>query len=386
MGAVILGDLEEPGTVSDEEPVGDLDVAHGPLEGTEVEPDEVPLAIDELTLVALLGAFADGETVVSRRGGAALQGVGPDRRRGGGADRPGRRHRGHRRRVRRCAATAARCGAARSTPSGDHRLAMLGAVAGLASEEGVEVVGMEAAAVSYPEFEQDIDALRGLRAPQPGAVARVGSTDEAPARSPSRFACSLAVPAAAHATFPGGTGRIALDLHGKNLDETGQASYRAIATVKADSRGDRFVRECQVNGAGVRTGDCAIEYRSPSWAPDGRRLAFDAGRSLALMNADGTGLQPAGAVHLGRRRARLVALRAPARAHRRRRDLGGRPRDPAAAAASCAAARGPTGLSRNRIAFERGGSVYSVKPNGRGLRRIARGRDPGWAASGAGRW
>ena len=35
---------------------------------------------------------------------------------------------------------------------GDHRLAMLGAVAGLASREGVEVVGMEAAAVSYPGF------------------------------------------------------------------------------------------------------------------------------------------------------------------------------------------------------------------------------------------
>ena len=35
---------------------------------------------------------------------------------------------------------------------GDHRLAMLGAVAGLASREGVEVVGMEAAAVSLPRL------------------------------------------------------------------------------------------------------------------------------------------------------------------------------------------------------------------------------------------
>ena len=50
MGAVIVGDLEEPGTFTDEEPVGDLDVAAGPLEGTEVLPEEVPLAIDELTL------------------------------------------------------------------------------------------------------------------------------------------------------------------------------------------------------------------------------------------------------------------------------------------------------------------------------------------------
>jgi 3-phosphoshikimate 1-carboxyvinyltransferase len=38
---------------------------------------------------------------------------------------------------------------------------MLGAVAGLASREGVEVDGMEAAAVSYPEFEADIAQLVG---------------------------------------------------------------------------------------------------------------------------------------------------------------------------------------------------------------------------------
>jgi 3-phosphoshikimate 1-carboxyvinyltransferase len=38
-------------------------------------------------------------------------------------------------------------------------MAMLGAVAGLASQEGVDVTGMEAAAVSYPGFEQDLRAL-----------------------------------------------------------------------------------------------------------------------------------------------------------------------------------------------------------------------------------
>ena len=41
---------------------------------------------------------------------------------------------------------------------GDHRLAMLGAVAGLASREGVEV-DMGAAAVSYPGFEADLASL-----------------------------------------------------------------------------------------------------------------------------------------------------------------------------------------------------------------------------------
>ena len=61
----MIGDLEEE---SEElvpyEPVSDLDVAHGALEGTVVEAEEVPLAIDELPLVALLGCFAEGETLV----------------------------------------------------------------------------------------------------------------------------------------------------------------------------------------------------------------------------------------------------------------------------------------------------------------------------------
>ena len=47
----------------------------------------------------------------------------------------------------------------RIASQGDHRLAMLGAVAGLASREGVEVEGMEAAAVSYPGFTADLATL-----------------------------------------------------------------------------------------------------------------------------------------------------------------------------------------------------------------------------------
>ena len=38
---------------------------------------------------------------------------------------------------------------------------MLGAVAGLASRNGVEVSGMEAAAVSYPGFAADLARLTG---------------------------------------------------------------------------------------------------------------------------------------------------------------------------------------------------------------------------------
>ena len=158
MGAVILGDLEEPGAEADTEPVGELDVASGSLEATVVEPGEVPLAIDELTLVALMGAFAVGETVVKGAGelrfkesdriGAVVEGL-----RGLGADieetADGFAVRGD----------GSPLAGGTIDSHGDHRLAMLGAVAGLASSGGVEVVGMDASAVSYPGFEEDLRSL-----------------------------------------------------------------------------------------------------------------------------------------------------------------------------------------------------------------------------------
>ena len=119
-------------------------MASAPLEGTEVTPDEVPLAIDELTLVALLGAHAEGETVVhgaeelrlkeSDRIAGVVEGL-----RGLGAD---------------IEATAdgfvvrgdgSPLAGGTIDSRGDHRMAMLGAVAGLASTEGVEVVDMDRA-------------------------------------------------------------------------------------------------------------------------------------------------------------------------------------------------------------------------------------------------
>jgi 3-phosphoshikimate 1-carboxyvinyltransferase len=158
MRGIVIGDLEhEHGELVGEEPICDLDVAHGALEGTYVEPDEVPLAIDELPLVALLGCFAEGETVV--RGARELRVKESDRistvvegLRGLGADidalEDGFAVTGK---------GSLRGGAIDA--GGDHRLAMMGAVAGLASREGVTVQGMEAAAVSYPRFIDDLAAL-----------------------------------------------------------------------------------------------------------------------------------------------------------------------------------------------------------------------------------
>jgi 3-phosphoshikimate 1-carboxyvinyltransferase len=157
MGAIVLGDVEQAGSFSASEPVADLDVSAGPLDATTVSGDEVPLAIDELPLVALLGCFAEGETVVS--GAAELRVKESDRIE---TVVSGLRGLG---------------GVIEATPDGfvvtgtgglrggaidahgDHRLALLGAVAGLASSEGVEVVGMEAASVSYPGFADDLRRL-----------------------------------------------------------------------------------------------------------------------------------------------------------------------------------------------------------------------------------
>jgi 3-phosphoshikimate 1-carboxyvinyltransferase len=160
MGAVLIGELEEREAASaDSEPLCELDVAHGPLVATRVTAAEVPLAIDELPLVALLGCFAEGETVVEGAGELRLKesdriatvvdglaGLGADIE----ATSDGFAVRG---------SGGLRGGTLQA--HGDHRLAMLGAVAGLASSEGVEVIGMEAAGVSYPGFCADLADLTG---------------------------------------------------------------------------------------------------------------------------------------------------------------------------------------------------------------------------------
>ncbi len=152
---------EEPGPPVAGEPCGTLIVSRTEgLRATVVEPEEVPAMIDELPLVGLLGAMASGTTVV--RGAAELRvkesdriasvvralcalGVDAREREDGFAVHGG----------------AGVAGGAMESV-GDHRLAMLGAVAGLASREGVSVGGFEAVGVSYPGFARDLASAGGL--------------------------------------------------------------------------------------------------------------------------------------------------------------------------------------------------------------------------------
>jgi 3-phosphoshikimate 1-carboxyvinyltransferase len=158
MGAVVVGPLEEPQEgIPALEPVAELDICDSPLGATVVEAEEVPLAIDELPLVALLGCFAEGETVV--RGAGELRLKETDRI---AAVVDGLRGLGATIEATEDGFVVTGTGGLRGgamEAHGDHRLAMLGAVAGLASREGVEVVGMEAAAVSYPGFTADLERL-----------------------------------------------------------------------------------------------------------------------------------------------------------------------------------------------------------------------------------
>jgi 3-phosphoshikimate 1-carboxyvinyltransferase len=156
MGAEIV---VEPVGERGGEPVGTIRIRAAELRGTEVGGAEVPLAIDELPLVALAACFAEGETTI--RDAAELRRKESDRiattcealnalgaraearedgiRIEGGGGLQGGKIDSH----------------------GDHRIAMLGAVAGLASRQGVEVEGMDAAAISYPGFEADFASLMG---------------------------------------------------------------------------------------------------------------------------------------------------------------------------------------------------------------------------------
>ncbi len=155
MGAAI--EVIETGA-AENEPVATIIARSGPLQAARVGAGEIALAIDELPILALAACFAEGETVVS--GAEELRHKESDRiatvvdgLRGLGAE---------------IEATedgfvvtgGGGLGGGAIDSAGDHRLAMLGAVAGLASREGVAVGGFGAAGVSYPGFEEDLALLR----------------------------------------------------------------------------------------------------------------------------------------------------------------------------------------------------------------------------------
>jgi len=140
------------------EPVADLEIRSSPLVATTVDGAEVPRLVDELPLVALLGAFARGTTVV--RGAEELRAKESDRIE---TVTEGLRAAGVRIEARpdgfEVRGTPARPRGGRIDAHGDHRIAMLGALAGLVSREGVDLRGAESVAISFPGFFELLDQL-----------------------------------------------------------------------------------------------------------------------------------------------------------------------------------------------------------------------------------
>jgi 3-phosphoshikimate 1-carboxyvinyltransferase len=142
------------------EPVADVEVRPAELVATDVEPELVPALIDELPLVALLACFARGETTIRGAGElrvkesdriatvvAALNAVGGHVE----ALEDGFRIRG----------VPARLRGGNVDAAGDHRVAMLGAIAGVCSQQGVDVHGSDALGVSFPDFPERLAGVTG---------------------------------------------------------------------------------------------------------------------------------------------------------------------------------------------------------------------------------
>jgi 3-phosphoshikimate 1-carboxyvinyltransferase len=137
------------------EPVADLVARSSQLHGTTVAGDLAPLAIDELSLVALLGLFAEGETLVKDAGDLrakesdrltvvadGLTAIGGDieATEDGWRIRPSKLTYG------------------RADSQGDHRMAMLFALAG-ALGQGADVAGADSVSISYPSFWTDLERV-----------------------------------------------------------------------------------------------------------------------------------------------------------------------------------------------------------------------------------
>ena len=154
--AVLLGMggsvTEENHSLVGGEPVADLRVRFAPLHGTIIGGKLIPTLIDELPVIAVLAAFAEGDTIIfdaselrvkeSDRLALIIEnlralGVLVDELPDGMVIHGNAGHPFH---------------SAVIDPHADHRLAMAFAVAGLASDDGIQILDDACVAVSYPDF------------------------------------------------------------------------------------------------------------------------------------------------------------------------------------------------------------------------------------------
>jgi 3-phosphoshikimate 1-carboxyvinyltransferase len=140
------------------EMIGDIDVRSAELTATDVGPGEVPRLVDELPLFALAAGSARGVSHLT--GAEELRLKETDRIE---TVTTGLRALGVRIQARddgfEVRGVPTRPVGGRMPSNGDHRIAILAAVAGLVSREGTDVEGADVVAISFPGFFDLLDSV-----------------------------------------------------------------------------------------------------------------------------------------------------------------------------------------------------------------------------------
>lgn len=142
------------------EPIGDISVAYSELHGIEISGDLIPRLIDEIPIIALLATQAHGKTVI--KNAEELRVKETDR-------------------IKAVVEVLTTLGAeveekkdgliiyGKSRLTGgsiksyaDHRMAMLGAIASLITEEGIVIDDVSSIAISYPTFFEHLEKITNI--------------------------------------------------------------------------------------------------------------------------------------------------------------------------------------------------------------------------------
>lgn len=140
-----------------EEPVGTVNVKYSELKPTTVQKEEIPLMIDEVPLLALAATQAEGEMVISNleelryKETDRIRAIGEVLTTLGAQIEEGKDY------VKIKGKTALNGGEIESY--GDHRIAMMGAIASLITNESVSIRQSECINISYPNFFEDFRQL-----------------------------------------------------------------------------------------------------------------------------------------------------------------------------------------------------------------------------------